>query len=55
MEIDNLYNIKETARKLGVSRYTIYNYIKDGKLKVTKVNGFNKISESEIKKMRGEM
>lgn len=54
MEIDNMYNVTETARKLGVKRGTVYNYAKQGKIKFTKVNGFNKVSETEIKKMRGE-
>lgn len=52
--IDDLFNIVTTARKLGVSRWTVYNYIKQGKLKTVKVNGFTKISESEIRKMKVE-
>ena len=52
--IDNLYNITKTAKLLGVNPRTIYRWEKEGKLKFIKVNGFNKVSESEIKRMRGE-
>lgn len=52
--MDNLYNITKTAKLLGVHRKTIYEWHKEGKLKFIKVNGFNKVSETEIRRMRGE-
>ncbi len=52
--MDNLYNITKTAKLLGVNRVTIYDWHNKGKLKFIKVNGFNKVSETEIRRMRGE-
>ena len=52
--LDRLYNITKVAKLLGVTRCTVYNYEKQGKIKFIKVNGFNKVSESEIKRLRGE-
>ena len=52
--LDQLYNIIKTAKLLGVTTMTIYRWEKQGKIKFTKVNGFNKVSESEIKRLRGE-
>ena len=49
--MEKLYNISKTAEFLGVTRYTIYNWKKQGKINFVKVNGFNKVRESEIKKM----
>lgn len=54
MKIDNLYNITKTAKLLGVTTMSVYRWEKQGKLKFIKVNGLNKVSETEIKKMRGE-
>jgi len=52
--LDNLYNLTRAAKLLGVNVRTVYRWEKQGKIKFIKVNGFNKISESEIKRMRGE-
>lgn len=52
--LDELYNISRATKLLGVTRVTVYRWEKQGKIKFIKVNGFNKISESEIKRMRGE-
>ena len=52
--MDRLYNISKTAEYLGVARDTVYRWEKDGKIKFTKVNGTNKVSEKEIKRLRGE-
>ncbi len=52
--MDNLYNITKTAKLLGVTTMSVYRWEKQGKIKFIKVNGFNKVSESEIKRLRGE-
>lgn len=40
--------VEETALALGVSRQTIYNYIRDKKMKAVKYGKTWKIKESEI-------
>ena len=52
--LDQLYNITKTAKLLGVTPRTVYRWEKQCKIKFIKVNGFNKVSESEIKRLRGE-
>lgn len=52
--MDNLYNITKTAKFLGVHRKTIYQWHKEGKIKFIKVGDFYKVSETEIKRLRGE-
>lgn len=52
--MDKLYNISKAGQLLGVTRQTIYRWEKEGKLKFVEVNGFKKVSELEIKKMRIE-
>lgn len=53
-ELERLYNVSRTAKLLGVDRVTVYNWAKEGKIKFVKVNGLNKVSENEIKRLRGE-
>lgn len=52
--MEKLYNISKASEFLGVSRDTIYRWEKEGKLKFVKVNGFNKVKESDIKSLRSE-
>jgi len=52
--MDNLYNITKTAKLLGVTPRTVYRWENQGKIKFIQVNGFKKVSESEIKRLRGE-
>lgn len=52
--MDKLYNVSKAAEYLGVTRDTVYRWAKAGKIKFTKVNDSNKVSEKEIKRMRGE-
>jgi len=52
--MDNLYNITKTAKLLGVTPRTIYHWHDDGKIKFIKVGSFNKVSENEIRRLRGE-
>ena len=48
--MDQLYNIEQARKMLGVSRPTIYRWEKEGKFKFVKVNGFNKVKETDIRK-----
>jgi len=52
--MDRIWNISQGCKYLGVTRQTIYNWEKQGKIRFTKVNGRNFISEKEIKRLRGE-
>ena len=52
--LDKLYNISKTAQLLGVTRMSVYRWHKEGKIKFIKVGDFHKVSESEIKRLRGE-
>jgi len=52
--VDKLYNISKAAELLGATRQTVYQWKKEGKLKFIKVGEFNKISETELKRLRGE-
>ncbi len=52
--MDKLYNISKTAELLGVTRQTVYQWEKDGKIQFIKVGEFNKVSESNIRRLRGE-
>ena len=50
----NLLNVSDVAKALFVSRPTIYDWIKKGKIKsITLPNGIKKIPESEVKKILG--
>jgi len=53
-----LKSVKETADLLGVSEKTVYNFIKQGHLKPTRIGGVKKagrtfIHISEINKIKG--
>lgn len=52
--MEKLYNITETAKLLRTSRVSIYKWIDKGLLNVIKINGYTRIKESEIKRLRGE-
>lgn len=52
--LDRLYNVSKAAELLGVHRKTVYQWEKEGKFNFVKVNGFNKVKETDISRMRGE-
>lgn len=52
--LDKLYNISKAAELLGVTRQTLYRWNKEGKVKFLSVGEFQKVSETEIKRLRGE-
>lgn len=52
--MENFYKIQDVAKALSVTRNTIYNWIREGKIKVTRINGNPRISESEIERLKKE-
>ena len=47
-----LYTISEVAEILRVTRQTVYNWIKSGKIRVVRLpNGFIRITEDELKRI----
>lgn len=55
--MEKMYTVKETAKELNVTEYTVRQYIKQNRLKATKYINTNKgswyISESEIRRFKG--
>lgn len=45
-----VYNMEDVAEILGVTRRTVYNYVKSGRLSATKVGGRWQITETALKK-----
>ncbi len=45
-----VYDLQEVAEILGVTRRTLYSYIKAGKLSATKVGGRWQITEEALRK-----
>ena len=53
--MEKLYTVIETAEYLRVHRMTIYNWLKEGKIKSSKIGDNHLIAESEIKRvLKGE-
>ena len=53
-QVDKLYNISKASELLGVTRQTLYRWEKEGKIKFISVGDFQKVSETELKRLRGE-
>ena len=52
--MNKLYNITQAAKILCVSRNTIYKWEKENKINFININGINKISTKELKRLRGD-
>lgn len=53
--MEKQYTIKEVCSLLGVTRRTLYNWEKEGKLHFNRVNDLPRIAESELKRIvKGE-
>jgi len=53
--VEKYYTPEEVAELLKVSRETVYNWLRSGKLKGVKVFNFWRISESELNRLlKGE-
>ena len=46
--MEQYYTVDEVARKLGVTRQAIYNWLKDGRLRAVKVGSLTRIREREV-------
>ncbi len=51
MTTEKLYKVPEVAELLNVSKYTVYKWCQDGKLKCIRVGGTVRIKESELKRV----
>jgi excisionase family DNA binding protein len=50
--MEDLYSVQEAARRLGgVSRWTIYSWLSQGKLLRTKIGSRTMIRQSELEKL----
>lgn len=56
MSIERGYNLNEVAELLGLKVRTVRQWVKDGKVKATKIADSRRwiVTESEIRRMRGE-
>ena len=45
-----VYSMEEVAEILGVTRRTVYSYVKSGRLSATKIGGRWQITEAALKK-----
>lgn len=48
-----VYNIREVAKILTIHERTVWQFIKEGKIKGTKMGSFWRITEDEIKRLLG--
>lgn len=48
MATEKIYTLDDIAKELFVTKRTIYNYIKDKKIKCTKIGKLWTVSESEL-------
>lgn len=49
--IEQLYNLSEVEKLLGVSRETLLNYIRSGKIEALKIGGKWKVRETTLKQV----
>jgi len=45
-----LYSLEEVSKLIGVTHRTAWNYVKEGKLKATKIGGAWKVTEENLRK-----
>lgn len=48
IKTERLFTLEETAKQLGVKTRTMYDYMRDKKIRGVKIGKFWKIKESEI-------
>lgn len=46
--MEKQYTFKEVCKLFGITRQTIYNWQKEGKIKVVMINGRPRVPESEL-------
>lgn len=52
--MENLYTIKEATELLKLHRNSVFTMVKDGRIRAKKLGNKYVITESEIKRLRGE-
>lgn len=55
IELHDFVNQKRAAEILGVSRMTIWQWIKDGKIQAVIVAGLRMIPQSEVERLKREI
>ncbi len=55
IELHDFVNQKRAAKILGVTRMTIWQWIKDGKIQAVIVGGLRMIPQSEVERLKREM
>ncbi len=48
---DRLLNVKEVATYLNVSKKAVYHWVKNGKIKYTKINGSIRFKPSDVEEL----
>lgn len=54
VNIMKLYDLKEVAQMLGVSYLTVYNYVRQGKIKSVRVGRFLRVTQEEVERIMKE-
>ena len=52
--IMKLYDLKEVSQMLGVSYLTVYNYVRQGKIKSVRVGRFLRVTQEEVERIMKE-
>jgi len=54
VNIMKLYDLKEVAQMLGVSYLTVYNYVRQGRIKSVRVGRFLRVTQEEVERIMKE-
>lgn len=56
MKLRNLYTVSQYAKLFGISRPTVYTYIKDGKIRTTRIGGrlFIRVSDKVLETIENQ-
>ena len=49
-----LHDLKEVAQMLGVSYLTVYNYVRQGRIKSVRVGRFLRVTQEEVERIMKE-
>lgn len=55
IELHDYVTQTRAAELLGVTRMTLYNWLRDGKLQAVRVAGFRMIPQSEVDRLKKEI
>jgi excisionase family DNA binding protein len=51
-DLENFYTMSDVAKKLNMSRQTLYNHMHAGRIKPRRVGRYSVLSEAEVEKFR---